>query len=284
MTNYLTVAEYRASSTGQDTSNLIAGGNGAAQDAELLRKIGAASEWIDQRAGGQSLIAASRVELIRCRYQRDGTLSVHPRVGHLNELVAVAVGTNLNDLAVVSTSGAFIDQEQWIISAGTGLWTSVGPLQFGASPSARVLVKVTHVAGWPNTTLTNNPGVAATSITVADGSGFAPALGSVVADDRVRIIDGEFTETVTVTAVNGLTLTVTPLQNAHSAGAVVSALPGDLKEAASLATSAFLRARTSDAMVLAQTAQVGGQPQRDAQRWQLLADAGRIIDNYARVR
>lgn len=284
MPNYLTVAEYRATSSGQDTQNLIPAGNQAAQDAELLRKITAATAWIDNRASGQSLIASSRVELIRCRYQRDGTLSVHPRNAHLNQLVAVSVGTNAADLGVVSTTGAFIEDEQWIIPCIAGVWTSAGAIQFGPNAGGLVVCKLTHIAGWPNTLLANNPIAAATSITVADGSGFSPALGSEIADEAIRIIDGEFTETITVTNVVGNVLTVSPLANAHAAGAVVSGLPADIKIAAEWATSAFLRSRTSDAMVMAQASQAGSQPQRDGQRWQLFADAGRIIDNYERVR
>lgn len=285
MANFLTVAEYRASSTGQDSANLIPGGNQAAQDAELLRRIFNASAWMEDRATSP-LIAASRVEMIRCRYQRDGTLSLHPRAAHLNQLTAASIGTNAADLATLSITGAFIDEQQWIIPQASGIWTSSsGSVQFGASTIGRLLAKLAHVTGWPNTTITSSPNNAgATTITVADPSGFTPFLGSVVADESVRIIDGALTETITVSAVNGSVLTISALANAHNAGTVVSMLPGDLKEAAIMATSAFLRARTSDAMVMAQTTQPGGPVNRDTQRWQLLADAARIIDNYGRVR
>ena len=100
----------------------------------------------------------------------------------------------------------------------------------------------------------------------------------------IKYIDGDKTETITVSAVNGSILTCSALANGHAVGAVVSMLPADLKEAAYMATSAFLRARSSDSMVLAQSVQTPGPVARDGQRWQLLADAGRIIDQYARVR
>ena len=280
---YLTPAEFRATSTGQETNNLLVGDQ-AAQDAELARRILAAGSWFDNEHNQQSLIASPRVELHRAVYDRDGCLSIHPRAGWLNQLTAVSVGTDMTDLAALSSiAGAFPDAQNWIIPP-SGIWASSAPVQLGSMRRGKLLVKLTFVAGWPNTLLTSSPTVGATSITVTDGTGFLPAVGAPVADDfTVRIIDGEFTETITVTAVAGNVLTCSALVNAHSPGAVVSALPADVKLAVGWATSAFLRDRTSDAMVMTSSLQPGQQPP-SSQRWRLLQDAQRVAKNYGRTR
>ena len=45
--SYLTVAEYKDAPTSIDFDNLVVGGNGAAQDAELARVILRASSYMD---------------------------------------------------------------------------------------------------------------------------------------------------------------------------------------------------------------------------------------------
>ena len=282
---YLSAAEYRAAPTAVDSNNLVAGGNQAVQDAALLEQIRRASSWINNELN-QSVIAASRVELHRARYQRDGTLSIRTNGTPANQLLGLSLGTHAGDLAVVSDlSGAFIDEGQWVIP-NTGVNAGGYPIQFGPRVTAggRLLAKLTVVSGWPNTTLTASAIAGATTITVASGAGFTPALGSDVASDSVQIIDGALTETVTVSSVAGNVLTVSALVNAHSSGAVVSSMPGAIKEAATLVTSAFIRTRGSEAIIMAQGTTPGPSAGDMANRGPSLGAAARMLVTYRRVR
>lgn len=257
---YITITEYKTAPTAVDVNNLVVGGNQAAQDAELAELCRRASSIIDSELGF-SLVAASRVEMHRVRYQRDGTLSIHPNWVPLNQLTALAVGTTASDLATVSSTAlaaSFVDEQQWVVPYAGSVTTGF-PIQLGGGrPGSRVLAKATVVSGYPNTTLTVASTAGQTSITVGSAVGFTPALGSVVADEQVTIIDGAKTETVTVTATAGNVLTVSALAYDHAIGVAVSAMPADVKEACTLAVSTLIRNRQSEALTGAgQTLQPG---------------------------
>lgn len=271
---YLTAAEFRATSSGQDTNNLVPGGDQAAQDAELVRKIRAAGGWIDGRCS-TSLIAQRTTELLSVPARADG-LSIHPRRSPLNELLEVRVGWRADALAQVSVAGAWIEEQQFRVPAITAAVS-------GARP--RLLARLDYVAGFPNTVLATDCAAGAGTLTVADPVGFTPDLGSIVHEQDVRIIDGGTTETVTVTSVAGNVLTLAaPTSSAHSAGAVVSQLPPDVKEAAAMAIAAHLRARSSDALVMSQTITPGAAPSSDSYRWKLLRDADTLLEPFKRIR
>lgn len=271
--SYLTPAEYRSAATGQDTNNLVPGGSQGAQDAELARKIAAASAWIEGRCTC-TLVATRLVELVTVPIRGDG-LSIHPRNPHLNQLVSLQVGSRADLLTPVSIAGAWIEEEQFRIPAPVGA--------VGSAP--RVLARLDYVAGWPNTVLTGNVLAGATVLPIASIAGFAPIAGSKIAGEPLRIIDGERTETVTVLSVGPSSVTLTAgCTFAHQAGVVVSQLPPDVKEAAVMATSAHLRHRSSDSLVMSQTLAPGAAPSNDSYRWKLLRDAEQLLDPYRRTR
>lgn len=284
---YLTIAEYRAAPTAVDTNNFILNDTQPAQDAALAQVIARASAWIDNTCN-QPLIASLHVENKRPRYNRYGALSIHPDRTPLNQLVALSVGTNgANLYTVTDLTGAFIDEGNWIIPSSPA--GAVSPISsFGSGMSGRgsqVLTRLTTVSGWPNTTLASAPAVGATSFTVVSPVGFTPALGSDVADMTVTIFDGVNTETITVLSVAGSTLNCAPLGFAHTSGVAVSGLPGDVKEAAILAVSGFIRARQSETLTLSNVLQAqGAQQPMDAPRSRALYDAKLMLNSYGRVR
>lgn len=278
MSRYLTIAEYRSTSTGQDTNNLVPGGNAGAQDAELDRKILAAGGWIDSVCSC-SLVAARRTDLVQFPWRRNhATLQL--RNPHLNAVTQVQIGARSDQLSTISIAGAWI--EDGLLRIPT---PDDGSLQLSrARLGGRLLARVDYVPGWANTVLVGNVAQGATTIVVADPSGFVPMLGSRMLEDPIRIIDGSSTETVVVQSVAGSTLTLAaPLAFAHTSGTVVSGLPADVKEAAVMATSAHLRHRSSDALVVAQNLNQGA-PTGDGYRWKLLRDAEQLLDHYRRVR
>lgn len=271
--SYLTPVEYRSAATGQDTNNLVPGGNQAAQDAELARKIAAASAWIEGRCTC-TLVATRLVELVTIPVRSDG-LSIHPRNPHLNQLVSLQVGYRADLLTPVSIAGAWIEEEQFRIPAPVGA--------VGSAP--RMLARLDYVAGWPNTVLTATTIAGATVLPIASVAGFSPIAGAKMIGEPVRIIDGGQSEVVTVLSVGASSITLTAgCANAHTAGAVVSQLPPDVKEAAVMATSAHLRHRSSDALVMSQTLAPGAAASSDSYRWKLLRDAEQILDPYRRTR
>lgn len=280
MPSYLTPAEYLAAPTAVDTNNLVSGGGAAAQAAALVTVIAKASAWIDNECN-QTLLASTDIEFIPGNYQRNGFVVLHPRRAPLNTLTSLALGTHAgNQVTVSDLSGAYVNHENWVIPAVS----SGVSLSFG-STTGRFLAKLTHVAGWSNTVLTSSPIVGATSFTVANTAGFLPAPGSFVWGDDITIYDGVSTEVITVTAVVGSTLTCSPLTFSHSAGVAVSMLPSDIKEAAVMVTSAFIRSRQADALVMSNITTAPGQsPPQDAPRARALYDASKMLRTYGRVR
>lgn len=285
MSLYITAKEYRESSTGQDTLNLIGGGNQADQDAELERRIWNASGWIDNTCNS-SLIAASHVETRTVGYGSRGRLAFSPNHVHLNQLTGLSLGadgSSLNAVAASTLAAAWIEEQTFMVPMAAGSFNSA--IQFGPRPRGRFLSKLTYVAGWPNTTITSSPVQGATSFTVASPVGLVPMVGSEIADEQVRIIDGGSTEVITISGVSGNTVTCSALAHAHTAGATVTMLPGPVKQAAIDATSAFLRARSSDALTIGQTLVAGGGGATgDSVRWKLLRDAADMLRPFARKR
>lgn len=279
--SYLTIAEYRDAPTSMSTLNLIAGGNMAAQDAELANVIARASAWIDTVCN-QPLVAATYTENVVARSDRYGRLSIHPRRAPLNKLISVAVGTHGGNLvAVPDLSGVYVDQEQWVIpTVSTGMYAS------GGMSGSQVLARITAVSGWANTTTVSATSIGVSTITVADTSGFTPAVGSDPSSATVTIYDGASTETVTVTAATTTTITLaSPTLFAHAARVAVSALPADLKWAAILATSAHIRSRGNEAIVASISVQPGATVGTDGQAGRDFWSARKIlVPQYSRTR
>lgn len=284
MAGYITPKEYRDSSTGQDTLNLIADGDQDDQDAELARRIWNASSWIDSECN-TSLIAASHTEFRTISIGTRGRVALSPNHVHLNQLSALALGadaSSLSSVAAATLAAAWIEAQTFMVPFAPGSFAA--GIQLGPRRGS-TLARLTYVAGWPDTLLTSSPTAGATSFTVASGVGFAPMAGSEIADEQVRIIDGGNTEVITITGVAGNTITCSPLAKAHTSGATVTMMPGAVKEAALMATSAFLRNRSSDALTIGATLVAGGGGTAgDSTRWKLLSDARAMLRDFARTR
>lgn len=284
MTALLTPAEYRASPTAVDTNNLVAAGNQAAQDAALAEEIRRATGWVATQINFDP-IASSAVSLHYTRFQRDGTLSI-PAYRVPNQLVSISIGTNLNNLtALADISGAFLDEWNWVIPTSNGAPFVGAPYQFGFSRSGKVLVKLTQIGGWANTTVNAIATAGQSALTVASGVGFTPALGSDPSNEQFIIFDGANTEVITVVSVAGNVLTLgAPLASNHAVGVAVSGIPAAMKEASVLATSAFIRNRSSEAILASQSLQPGPSSGDMANRGPAFAMAARMLTTFARVR
>lgn len=255
-TPYLTLAEFQDAPTGIDIDNLVVGGNQAAQDAELENVIARASSWIDTFCN-QVLGATTETEQGRTRIKGDGNIIIHPRYSPIIALTAFNYGTIIGQMtAIADPSTAWIEDTQIIIPYSNlmNTYTSEGPLQFGfpGSPGSTVYVNYTYVNGYANA-LINTATAGQSSLTVQDATG-------IVAGQVLKIYDGMDSELVTVANTYTFGSTTVPLTStlnySHSNGISISALPPAVKEAAILATTAFLKVRGDNALAMT----VGSRP------------------------
>ena len=257
-TPYLTVAEYKQAPTGMDYDNLVVASNDpAVQDAELANVIARASSWMDNYCY-QILGATVDTETQRARLNSDGTLAIHPRYFPIIAVLSLSYGSMPNDLVnYPDPSQGWIEEQQFILpySSAQLTWSSQGPLSFGmpAIPRQPVYVKYSYVNGFPTTLLANQVSANASSIVVKNPTG-------IIAGTQMTIYDGENTENVTVGSSYTFGSTtvplVTPTQFSHVANTSISALPPAVKEAAILATTAFLKIRGDSSMTMQVTNQV----------------------------
>ena len=250
---YISVAEYKNAPTSIDYDNLVVGGNANAQDAELARVILRATSYLNEYLN-QDLVAGLTTETQRVRLNNQGYIALHPNINPIISLNAFNYGPTPNNLiALPDPSTCWFENQQVIVplSQLATTYSSQGPLAFGGgAPGQQIFTQYTYIGGYVNTRTIANSIIGATSITVADASG-------IIAGEVYRIIDGEFSEMVTIssTYVYGST-TVTlasPLVSAHTAGATLSNLPSVIKEATILMTTVFLKVRGDNSMTMSIT-------------------------------
>lgn len=245
---YLTVDEYKRAPTAVDVTNLHRGGTQQQQDAELANVIARASGWANVICM-QNLAATIDTETGRVRENRRGEIYVAPRYWPILEVQSFFLGSTPADLVQVPLTGtALVDRDSFtIFDSAAILTTSVGPLQLGAiRPDWPMIAQWTYVNGWPTTTLTQTALANATTLHVASTTGCYPG-------NSITLYDGANTETVNVSAVpSSTTLTLSPgCAFAHSTtGISVSALPPIVKEATIKLTSALVKSRGSEAVVM----------------------------------
>jgi hypothetical protein len=284
-TSYLTVAEYKDAPTSIDYDNLVVGGNGAAQDAELARVILRASSYMDEYLN-QSVVATKYTETQRTRITPQGYISLHPNCSPIISLEAFSYGPYPGSLtAIPDCSYAWFESQQMIIplSQIATTYSSQGPLGFGGGLGAtsQVFTEYQYVAGFVNT-VTITAVAAATSLIVKDGTG-------IIAGQRLRIYDGSKSEQVTVASTYTYGSSTVPLTSAlvysHDAGAAIGNLPNSLKQACILITTAFIKARGDNSMTMQITTQPTASLISSANRYgSEIALALDMVDKYRRIR
>ena len=130
---YLSLQEFKNAPTALDYGNLVAGGNQAAQDAELSNAITRASSWIDQYCN-QIIGATQDTEQQRVRISSDGTIKFHPKYFPIVALTSFSWGADPQSLvSAPDCSIAWLEEQQVIFpyaNAATN-WSSQGPLSLG---------------------------------------------------------------------------------------------------------------------------------------------------------
>ena len=248
---YLTIAEFKTAPTAIDYDNLVIGGNQAAQDAELTNAITRASSWIDQYCN-QILGATQDTEQQRGRIKSDGTIRFHPKYDPIVSLTSFAYGSDPNNLVTAADcSKAWLEEGEVIFpyASLSASYSSQGPLQFGmpSTPGVEIFLRYNYVNGYANSTIVSAT-ANATSLTVSNPTG-------IVAGQSLQIYDGLYSEYVVVASSYSFGSPTVPLISAllysHNSGTAISAMPAAIKEATILVTTAFLKVRGDNSLVMA---------------------------------
>jgi hypothetical protein len=285
-TPYLTIAEYKQAPTSIDVDNLVSySTDPAVQNAELANVIARASSWIDTYCN-QVLAATTTTERQRLRMSPDGYIKVHPDYWPVVAVTSFSYGATPNGLATYpDLSQAWIEKQSIVVpwTAGNMNWSSAGPLNLGMAgqPRGTVFCEYTYVNGYANTTLAASSSAGASSITVADSTGIVP-------NSKLTIYDGLNTENVTVSSTYTPGSTTVTLArnavNAHSSGVCASALPPAIKQAAILATTAFLKVRGDSSLTMAVTDSVSSSKSGSQYTGEDLALAEELLKPFRRNR
>lgn len=283
-TPYLTLAEYKNAPTAIDFDNLVWNSQDPdVQDAELANVIARASSWCDTECN-QVLAATTETENMRTRITQDGTLRVHPRYNPIIALLAFSYGNPTTQMNPAEPSLAWIEDSQIVIPAGNlGFnYTYQGPLQFGlpATPRSEMFVNLTYVAGYANTTIVS-ASAGNTTFVVSDPTG-------IIAGMTLQIYDGFSSELITVasnhTYGSATVALASPLLYNHASGVSVSALPPAIKQAAILVTTAMLKVRGDNSMVMGVASRPTGGTANQGNISAEIAEAKDLLRPYHRTR
>lgn len=284
-TPYLTTDEYRNAPTAIDIDNLVFNSSDPdVQNSELANVIARASSWIDTYCN-QILSSTVDTEQQRIRMRPDGTLRFHPDNYPVIGLISFAYGTDPNNLIqATDCSVAWLENQEVIfpISQLSTTYSSQGPLAFGfpSAPRVETYIRYTYVNGYANTLIVTAT-AGASSLIVEKGAGFK--VGG-----QYKIYDGLKTENITV--ANSYTFgsttipLVTPLVYSHSPGISISGLPPAIKEAAILVTTAMLKVRGDNSMIMNVTTQPSVAVPGSQNIGQDMAMAKELLATYRRIR
>lgn len=234
-TPYITAAEFKASATGVDVSQLVPGGDTATNNAALSTVIGRASNYADNLCH-QVLAATADIEAGQYRVFADCTIRIPVRYTPLIAVTAVSVGSMPGQLQpLTDLSGVWPDRKVVRVPVT------------GYAPGSYVFAQLSYVNGWTNTTLAADAAIGATSLTIASPLGVVPGL-------TMQLYDGSNSEPITVAGnyqygSSTVPLT-TPTAFAHTSGAAVSALPPAIKQAVVLLTTALIKTRGAESVVM----------------------------------
>lgn len=244
---YITSAEYQSAPTAMDTNNLVSGG-AQANAVALQETIARASSWVDQYCMGAwgTLCATVQTENGRIWGNSQG-LVVHPKYWPILEVQSFSYAIQNGFAASVTPAGnCWIEPEQFIIQPG-------GTFNFGLGSPSGVTTGVQYqcvfqyVSGWPTSTLSASVSAGAASISPVAITGIYPGT-------TLTLYDLPYDEQVQVasTYVPGSSVVplTAPLLYSHLTGVMVTNLPPAVKQAAILATTAFIKQRGSGSLIV----------------------------------
>jgi len=285
----LTPQEYNSAPTAMDVANLVSGGSQANSTA-LVETIARASSWVDQYVMGSTgtLAATLNTESYRIWSSRDLTLKIHPRFWPILEVdsfsYAPTGGYGFSNAASITPAGnIWIEPQEFVVNLNAGgifgfntAFNGFGGI--GVAPCQEYYCTWSYVNGFPLSTLTASVAAGANSITPESVIGMYPGstltLYDLPNDEQIQIASTYVPGTATVPLAGTTAYT-------HAAGVMVTNLPPAVKQAAILATTAFIKQRGSGAMVVqdmgAVTHQSSGFSQNSGSDW---AEAELLLDVF----
>lgn len=245
-TPYITAQEWRNAPTGVDANSIIPGAQQALEDSQLNQTIAYASSMVDIFCN-QVIAATSDTQSGRYRLQRGGVLKVPCDYSPVLEVDSVQWGWDPSSLTVLTDlSNVWIDRKVIEIPIFGNGQPSIYGWPYGQPVlGSQLLVVLAYVNGYPNTITTASAEQGVTALDVDSTLGCYP--GTVL-----TVADGENTEQVTVGIVDvGVLNLLSPLTYPHEMGVSVSNLPPAVKEATILLTSALVKTRGAEGIVMA---------------------------------
>jgi hypothetical protein len=252
--SYITCEEYRAAPTALQTNNLVPGALQAVQDAELASLILKASRQIDIWAW-QPLYATTVTQNGEQVRIRDGDLILRSKQDRVKQLLSVSWGPQWTSMTALTNPACFIEENhvRVQVNAGGTVWT--GSLNLSTPVSGSVFAAWSVVAGWATTRLTSSCLSSDTVITVDNPAGMVGATTNGAPPTVLTLTDtdGATKAEVTVVSVTGSAVTLSgPVGTGFNAGAGV-AENEDIKQAAILAVSHYIKARKGSGVVMSKT-------------------------------
>jgi hypothetical protein len=243
--SYITADEYRASATGVNVSQLVPRGTPQENADALNIAIARASSYADTIC--RQILAATRdVESGRYRVARTSYVKVPTRFSPIVAVNTINVGFAPSTLAPITDySNVWVDRKTVTIPMAPAILPAINSALMA---DGRVYVTLEYVNGYANTLSTAPTAAGDTTVAVASTLGIVPGL-------ELAIYDPSATEHMIVESIDETAKTVTfttPLAFDHAAGVSVSALPPAIKQAVVLLTSALIKTRGSEAIVMQQ--------------------------------
>lgn len=252
--SYITCEEYKAQPTALQTNNLVPGGLQAVQDAQLASLILKASRQIDIWAL-QPLYATASSQNDESVRIRSGDLILRAQQDRVKQVTALAWGVQWTALTTLLSPACFIEEDHVRVQLSTGSTAWSGSLNINTPTNyGSAFATWSLIAGWATTRLTNACLSSDTSIIVDNPNGIVGTAGGVAPTIlTLTDTDGATKAQVTVATVTGSTVTLTgPVGLAFNAGAGV-AESEDIKEAAVLAVSHYIRSRKGSGVVMSKS-------------------------------
>lgn len=289
-TPYVTPATFSAYPTYAELDNLVVDSISAAANlAQLNDMLIMSSQWASDQVN-MPLHGHIHIENVQLRVQRNGALSFHPEHNPVRQggVLALQYAWYLGGpvSAVTDLTGQWIEANAQVNLPFPAMNTSLNGIQFGppVSTSQPIPTTWTYAAGYPCTQLAAPTIVGATTLTVTDPTAILPG-------DRLRIWEPGVEEAITVGAGYGIGSTTVPLstalQNAHTAGAGLSAMPSDIMLAVVMYTAALAMrpdARAEDQFPDTRTGITTRSEDARRDGTGLVAEAYRLLRSFARVR